>query len=40
MNIVIRHGVCGLPRFSIRSIVAVGCFMTFGICFHLIKLFL
>lgn len=25
------HGVCGLPRLSIRSYVAVACFMTTGI---------
>lgn len=25
------HGVCGLPRLSIRSSMAVFCFMTFGI---------
>jgi uncharacterized membrane protein YedE/YeeE len=25
------HGVCGLPRFSIRSWVAVGCFLSFAI---------
>ena len=24
------HGVCGLPRFSLRSLVAVGCFMASG----------
>ena len=25
------HGVCGIPRLSIRSFVAVGCFMSFGL---------
>jgi uncharacterized membrane protein YedE/YeeE len=25
------HGVCGLPRFSIRSLVAVSCFLTSGL---------
>jgi uncharacterized membrane protein YedE/YeeE len=25
------HGVCGMPRFSIRSIVAVACFLPMGV---------
>lgn len=25
------HGVCGLPRLSVRSMAAVASFMTFGI---------
>lgn len=33
------HGVCGLPRLSIRSSMAVLCFMTFGIITASIKQF-
>lgn len=31
------HGVCGLPRLSIRSIVAVTCFMITGVITASIK---
>jgi uncharacterized protein len=31
------HGVCGLPRLSIRSIVACGTFLIFGIAFATLK---
>lgn len=31
------HGVCGIPRFSIRSFIAVGTFMAFGIFMATIK---
>lgn len=33
------HGVCGLPRLSIRSSMAVLCFMSFGIITASIKQF-